>query len=73
MFDDFQAYRIGIQLVPAPLWGKNMQALLTQSQWRSFRNEILKRQGMFCANCGKGVAKSSQLNAHEEWRYDEAV
>ena len=70
---DRREYQIGIQLVPAPLWGKNMRALLTQSQWRSFRNEILKRQGMFCATCGKTAEKSSQLNAHEEWRYDETV
>ena len=66
-------YRPHIQLVPAPLWGRNMRALMTRTEWRKLRLALLDRQGVTCATCGKEETSPHRVYAHEEWEYDETV
>lgn len=64
-------YRPHIQLVPLPLWQRNMRAVLPKSQWTKLRKAILERQGLRCSVCGKEEQESRKLHAHEEWSYED--
>lgn len=65
-------YAPHIQLVPLPLWERNMRAVLPKSQWSKLRKAVLERHGLRCMTCGKGE-ESRKLQAHEEWLYDEST
>lgn len=71
MVDPTHAYQPRIQMIPESLWGKNLRK--PESRWRKLRAYLLANQGMNCAICGKQVTVSRQLQAHEEWEYDETT
>lgn len=63
-----------MQMVPAPLWGRNLRAILPQNTvWRELRAVLLAASEMTCATCGKKVTEGKALKAHEEWVYFERV
>lgn len=66
-------YRPRIEMVPMSLWGANMRALTTQTEWRKLRLALLDRQGVTCATCGKEETLPRRVYAHEEWEYDETT
>lgn len=57
-------------MVPQPLWGKNLRALLSQKQWDQVRKDAYARSGYRCKVCG---SKGSQwpVEADEAWEYDD--
>jgi hypothetical protein len=59
-----------ISPVPAPLWGKNMRKIMTQTEWKKLRVSIIEERGMRCETCQKELTESKQVKAHEDWEYD---
>lgn len=57
-----------IELVPDGCWHYNLRSILTAKQWDFLKAEAKKRSGGRCSVCGK---KTSLLDAHERWSYDE--
>ena len=59
-----------IQMVPAPLWGRNLRVLMGKNApWRHLREALIAKDGLSCSSCGKVVELPRQLHAHEDWRY----
>ena len=61
-------YKLNFELVPDGCWYSNLRSILSKAQWEFIRNEARERAGGRCMVCGK---KSSSLEAHERWSYDE--
>jgi hypothetical protein len=63
--------RLKIELVPQPLWGKNLRAegVLGRAGWRRLRAQLLGNGTPVCGICGAAAATPE---AHEEWEYIEA-
>ena len=58
-----------VQMVPMPLWGANLRAVMTRGQWRQVREAMLDQHGLVCSACGRTVERSRDLKCHEEWVY----
>src|SRR2546430_379522 len=58
-----------IELVPEPLWGKNLRSekVLGRYRWRKLRKGLIEERGLNCSVCGS----TDRPHAHEVWRYDE--
>lgn len=59
-----------INPVPAPLWGVNLRAMLTKTEWRKLREGLIAERGLKCETCGRVESESKDIAAHEEWDYD---
>lgn len=57
-------------LVPSPLWGINLRALLTKDQWNLIRRDAYMRHGWRCSVCG-GKGDKWPVEADEAWDYDD--
>jgi hypothetical protein len=62
-------FRPGIDLVPEPLWGKNLRATQSQSKWRALRKRLIDERGLKCAMCGAVESDAKKIHAHEQWLY----
>lgn len=60
--------KLNFELVPDSCWYSNLRSILSPAQWDTVRREAYSRAGGRCMVCG---AKSSRLEAHERWEYDE--
>ncbi|MFB9239927.1 hypothetical protein ACFFWC_31120 [Plantactinospora siamensis] len=70
---DEPALRLRVELVPRPLWGRNLRAVLPRSDWQRLRRWALDRAGERCEPCGLTVAGGRYLICHERWTYDHAT
>lgn len=61
-------YKLKFELVPDGCWYSNLRTILSKAQWDFLRADAKERAGGKCMICG---AKSSRLEAHERWSYDE--
>jgi hypothetical protein len=57
-------------LVPSPLWGVNLRALLEKTQWDRIRRDAYARAGRRCKVCG-GKGEKWPVEADEAWDYDD--
>lgn len=57
-------------LVPSPLWGINLRALLPKQQWDVVRRDAYARAGKRCIVCG-GRGDKWPVEADEAWDYDD--
>jgi hypothetical protein len=63
-------YRLVPELVPEPLWGRNVRRALGKSQWaRRIRKIVLDESGGGCDICGASYEKG--MICHEVWHYDD--
>ena len=60
--------KLDFELVPDGCWYSNLRSLLSKKQWDFLKADAKERAGGRCAICG---AKTSRLEAHERWIYDE--
>ena len=58
-------------MVPQPLWGKNLRALLPKEQWDVVRRHAYEQAGHRCRVCG-GRGPQWPVEADEAWAYDDA-
>ena len=56
--------------MPAPLWGVNLRAVLTKTEWRKLREGLIAERGLRCETCGRLEQEGKDIAAHEEWDYD---
>lgn len=63
------SYAPSINPVPLPLWGVNLRALMTRTEWRRERRTLLEGRGQRCETCGEEEELSRRIYAHEEWEY----
>jgi hypothetical protein len=61
---------LSIEMVPAPLWGRNLRDRLTRTEWNRLRRWALDRAGNSCQVCGLHVDGGRNLVCHEQWRYE---
>lgn len=59
-------------LVPQPLWGKNLRALLPKSEWDRIRKTVYNTCGKRCTICGS-AGSQWPVEADEVWHYDDAT
>jgi hypothetical protein len=61
--------KLKIELVPEPLWGRNLRSddALGRKRWRTLRKRVLEERGPACAVCGN----TEGLHLHEQWSYEE--
>lgn len=60
--------RLDIELVPTGSWYSNLRTILQPEGWHKIREVCLARARGHCEICG---AKSSRLECHEKWHYDD--
>ncbi len=60
--------KLEIELVPDGCWYSNLRTLLSKKQWDFLKADAKKRANGKCMICG---AKTSKLEAHEKWSYNE--
>ena len=56
-----------IELVPNPLWGKNLAKLLSREDWEWLRTNTIEKYRNRCGICGAG----GTMFCHEIWHYDD--
>lgn len=59
-------------LVPQPLWGRNLRALLAPKQWDRLRTDVYDSCGNRCTICGM-TGRKWPVEADEVWHYDDAT
>lgn len=64
--------KLTVELVPHPLWQKNVRALTTQAQWDFIRFECYDKAKWVCEICG-GVGPTYPVACHEVFEYDDAA
>jgi hypothetical protein len=62
--------KLTIELVPKPLWGKNLRAMLSREDWDLIRRYAYKKADYTCEVCG-GKGKDHPVECHEVWKYDD--
>lgn len=60
--------KLCIELVPRPLWNKNLRYILHDKKWKEIRQEVLRIHGQECKICKK---QPNKLDCHEVWHYDD--
>ncbi len=60
--------KLNFELVPDGCWYSNLRSILSKEQWDFIKKDAKERSRGRCAICGK---KSTRLDAHERWSYDE--
>lgn len=63
--------KLSVDLIPAPLFGVSLYRLAPTAAWRKFRASLVEDHGLRCCTCTGEVGKSADLQAHEDWKYDE--
>ena len=58
--------RLKIELIPQPLWRRNLRTIMGEAQWHKIKERLAKHPG--CAICG---SRQGPLQAHETWDYKE--
>ncbi|MBE7087828.1 MAG: hypothetical protein E7369_05970 [Clostridiales bacterium] len=66
--DEVKKYKLNFELVPDGCWYSNLRSILSKNQWDFLKADAKSRSGGKCSICG---AKTTRLDAHERWRYDE--
>lgn len=61
--------KLGIELVPGPLWEQSLYRLAKRSVWDKLRKSIYQTTDHHCAVCGA----SGRLYCHEIWDYDDTA
>lgn len=61
--------KLRVEMVPSQLWGENLRAVLTRTEWNRLRDGTLQKEGLKCSVCGR-EAESRDLNCDEVWKYD---
>lgn len=61
--------KLDFELVPDGCWYSNLRSVLSQAQWDLVRKDAYARAKGRCMICGR---RTSYLDAHERWSYDEA-
>lgn len=64
-----EKFKLAIRPVPSPLWYRNLRHELGKYRWGKFRAAIIAQRGLNCEVCGKAIAESKSVKAHEEWTY----
>ncbi len=64
-----EKFKLVIRPVPSPLWYRNLRHELGDYRWGKLRAAIIAQRGLNCEICGKTVAESKNIKAHEEWIY----
>ncbi|MEU0155804.1 hypothetical protein [Micromonospora fulviviridis] len=59
-----------MELVPRPLWGRNLRDALPRSEWQRLRRRALYQVG---EPCGLHVPGGRNLICHEQCTYDNAT
>jgi hypothetical protein len=63
-----------VELVPKPLWHKNLRSDLSRADWDRLRKMAYRRAGYKCEVCG-GTGLEQEFNwpveCHEVWHYDD--
>ena len=59
---------LSVELVPQPMWGKNVRKVVSQQTWKYLRHEFDLDHGK-CKIC-KRKDREETLHLHEEWRYE---
>ncbi len=59
--------RLKIELVPGPLWRRNLRTILSRKEWEALRPRVIAAAGFRCEICGAGPP----LLCHEVWEYDD--
>lgn len=59
-------------LVPEPLWGRNLRALLRKAEWDRIRKSVYEACGKRCTICGS-AGRRWPVEADEVWHYDDAT
>lgn len=60
--------KLNFELVPDSCWYSNLRSHLKKSQWDKLRKDAYAKAGGKCMICS---AKTSRLEAHERWSYDD--
>lgn len=63
---------LGVDLIPATMWGANCRSVLTKRQWQYVSDFVRHRAGWQCEFCGVGndFERKKWLMAHERFDYD---
>lgn len=61
-------FRLKIELVPSPLWGKTLAKRLPSRVWYAIKRSIMKTRGEKCEFCGH---EGRKLMLHEAYAYDD--
>jgi hypothetical protein len=59
--------RLRIEMIPRPLWGRNVRTMMGPTQWRKL-TALLEKKHLGCNICG---SLQGPFHAHEEWDYKE--
>lgn len=60
--------KLNFELVPESCWYSNLRSALPKEAWDILRKKAYARAGGKCMICG---VKTSRLEAHEQWEYDD--
>ncbi len=60
--------KLQFELVPDGCWYSNLRTILSKAQWDFLKSDAKERADGKCMICG---TKTSRLEAHERWSYDE--
>ncbi len=58
--------KLTIELVPRPLWYRDLKKLIPPKEWKRLRGEVLERDKNCCRVCG-----DAGNICHEVWYYDD--
>lgn len=63
---------LGVDLIPATMWGANCRSVLTKRQWQYISDFVRHRAGWQCEFCGAGndFRRKKWLMAHERFEFD---
>lgn len=60
--------KLNFELIPDGCWYYNLRAILSKAEWDYIKKDAKARANGKCNVCGR---KTTQLDAHERWSYDE--
>lgn len=61
--------RLTVELVPKPLWRRNLRTLMKDSQWEKCKRYVREQSGGVCEIC-EGVGDRHPVECHERWEYE---
>lgn len=65
--------KLQIEVIPRPLFGKNLRAYVKQSMWDKIRKKVYADNDYRCVICiaRRGEGDVTRLFCHEQWEYDD--